>query len=109
MHRRAELSSEFTAFFGCDVVFGQDVDEITYTGSAALLPSVSADSYLGALLLKDCDEILSSQRMISGAWRLKVENACVPLLPHGQAQMAQICQQLGVSRRTLARRLADEK
>ena len=31
-----------------------------------------------------------------------------PLLPHGQAQIGEIARQLGVSRRTLSRRLAAE-
>jgi AraC-like DNA-binding protein len=107
-HRRDEFSSEFTAFLGCDVAFGHDVDEITYSKSAACSPLVSADPYLSALLLTYCDEILSSRGVISSPWKLKVENACVPLLPHGHAQVIRICEQLGVSRRTLARRLADE-
>jgi AraC-like DNA-binding protein len=44
----------------------------------------------------------------SGAWRLKVENAIVPLLPHGQAKTEEIAKSLGVSKRTLARLLASE-
>jgi AraC-like DNA-binding protein len=46
--------------------------------------------------------------MRSSVWRLKVENAIVPLLPHGQAKIGEVARQLGVSRRTLARRLASE-
>jgi AraC-like DNA-binding protein len=37
-----------------------------------------------------------------------VENAIVPLLPHGRAEVGEIARRLGVSRRTLARRLALE-
>jgi AraC-like DNA-binding protein len=39
---------------------------------------------------------------------MKVENAIVPLLPHGHARIGTIAAELGVSRRTLARRLAAE-
>jgi AraC-like DNA-binding protein len=39
---------------------------------------------------------------------VRVENAIVPLLPHGQASMQQVCTKLGVGRRTLARRLGSE-
>jgi AraC-like DNA-binding protein len=39
---------------------------------------------------------------------IAVENAIVVLLPHGQAQMSVIARKLGISRRTLARRLASE-
>ena len=37
-----------------------------------------------------------------------VENAVVPLLPHGKAQTSEIARQLGVSQRTFARRLSQE-
>ena len=39
----------------------------------------------------------------------RVENAIVPLLPHGKAQVGEIARQLGVSQRTLARRLIAEE
>ena len=45
----------------------------------------------------------------SGTWRSKVENAIVPLLPHGQAKLGEIAQRLGVSQRTLMRLLASEQ
>jgi AraC-like DNA-binding protein len=55
-----------------------------------------------------CEEALSNRRVRSGAWRLKVENAIAPLLPHGRAKMEEIAKRLGVSRRTLTRLLASE-
>jgi AraC-like DNA-binding protein len=55
-----------------------------------------------------CEEALSNRRVPSGAWRVKVENAIVPLLPHGQAKIGEIAQRLGISVRTLMRLLALE-
>ena len=46
--------------------------------------------------------------MKESAWRLRVENAIAPLLPHGEARVQKVAETLGVSRRTLARRLGDE-
>jgi AraC-like DNA-binding protein len=43
-----------------------------------------------------------------GAFRIAVENAICPLLPHGQAKVDVVAQKLGVSERTLARRLSEE-
>jgi AraC-like DNA-binding protein len=108
VHRRAEVPLEFRTFFGCDIVFGSDIDEIMYPDGCARLPVVEADPYLNSLLIKYCDEALSNRRLKSGAWRLSVENAIAPLLPHGQARIAEISQRLGVSPRTLERRLACE-
>ena len=81
------------------------VDEVVFPGSAGQLPLASADPYLNSLLIKYCDEALSHRRAKSRAWRLNVENAIAPLLPHGQARIAEVSQRLGVSPRTLGRRL----
>jgi AraC-like DNA-binding protein len=107
-HRRTELPAEIKKVFGCKVTFGSDVDEVIYPQTAISMATVNADSYLNSLLVRYCDEALSSRRVRSGAWRLKVENAIVPLLPHGQAKIGEIAKTIGVSTRTLARLLASE-
>jgi AraC-like DNA-binding protein len=102
------LPAEIKKVFGCEVAFGSDVDEVVYPQRAASIATVNADTYLNSLLVKYCEEALSSRRVQSGAWRLKVENAIVPLLPHGQAKIGEIAKRLGVSERTLMRLLASE-
>jgi AraC-like DNA-binding protein len=107
-HRRTNVPPEFSTFFGCKVIFGQDIDEVSYPRAAECLTNVNADPYLNKLLVKYCTEALSRRRTLAKSWRSKVENAIIPLLPHGQARLAVISHQLGVSRRTLARRLESE-
>src|SRR5215475_3900088 len=108
VHRRPEVPLEFRTFFGCDIEFGSDIDEVAYPTACTRLSVVNADPYLNSLLTKYCDEALSNRRAKSSAWQLSVENAIAPLLPHGQARIAEISQRLGVSPRTLERRLACE-
>ena len=107
-HRRTELPTGIKKVFGCDVVFGSTVDEVVYPGLAKNQLTVNADPYLNTLLERYCEEALSNRRVHSGAWRLRVENAIAPLLPHGQAKIGEIAERLGVSRRTLTRLLASE-
>jgi len=107
-HRRTELPAEIKKLFGCKVAFGSDVDEVIYPRTANSIATVNSDSYLNSLLVRYCEEALSNRRVQSGAWRLKVENAIIPLLPHGQAKIGEIAKTLGVSTRTLARLLASE-
>jgi len=107
-HRRTEVPAEIKKVFGCEVAFGSDVDEVIYPRSAISMATINADSFLNSLLVRYCDEALSRRRVQSGAWRLRVENAIVPLLPHGQAKTEEIAKTLGVSKRTLARLLASE-
>ena len=108
VHRRTELPATFKALFGCDIVFGSDADEVVYPQLVKSLPIANADPYLDSLLLKYCDDALSKRRGLPGTWRLRVENAIAPLLPHGQADMPEVAQRLGMGRRTLARRLESE-
>jgi AraC-like DNA-binding protein len=108
MHRRAELPADLKSFFGCAVTFGHDVDEIIYAKNAGDAVIISADPFLNSLLTRYCDEAVSHRRSKSSDWRFNVENAMAELLPHGQARAPEVCRRLGVSRRTLARRLASE-
>ena len=107
-HRRTELPTEIKKVFGCKAAFGSDADEVVYPRLADTMANVDADPYLNSLLVRYCEEAVSNRRVHSGGWRLKVENAIVPLLPHGQAKMEEIAKGLGVSRRTLTRLLASE-
>jgi AraC-like DNA-binding protein len=108
LHRRTKLPVKLRSLFGCGVAFGSDIDEVVYSQAVKNTPVVNADPYLNKLLVRYCEEALSDRRVPSKAWRLNVENAIAPLLPHGQANMAEVAQRVGVSRRTLARRLASE-
>jgi len=108
VHRRGRVPAEIRSFFGVDIAFNSSADEVTFPNKATALEIASADPYLNSLLVRYFDEALAARRLRSSFWRLKVENAIVPLLPHGQAQIGEVARQLGVSRRTLARRLAAE-
>jgi AraC-like DNA-binding protein len=108
IHHRTVPSAEIKDLFGANVVFACGADRITYPSSITGAASVNADPYLNALLVKYCDEAVTSRRKQPATWQVKVENAVAPLLPHGQARIGKIASELGVSRRTLARRLASE-
>ena len=107
-HRRSGDTSELKNFFGCDVTFGADVDEMAFSKSIKELPVVNADPYLNELLIKYCDQAIADRSTKRSSFGLSVENAIALLLPHGKAHASEIARKLGVSRRTLARRLASE-
>ena len=107
IHRRNTVSPEFTEYFN-GVEFGAAVDEVAFAPTAAQLPVVSADPYLNKLLIGYCEEALARRPQNLSSFRAVVENAAVPLLPHGKAQAAEIAGRLGMSQRTFARRLSLE-
>jgi AraC-like DNA-binding protein len=107
-HRRSEDTSEFRTFFGCDVTFGAPVDQVVFSKASREMPLVDTDPYLNELLIKYCDEAIADRSTKRNSFGLSVENAIALLLPHGKAHASEIARKLGVSRRTLARRLASE-
>jgi AraC-like DNA-binding protein len=108
IHYRKEGTSELNSFLGCDIVFGADVDEVVFPGYVKDMPVISGDPYLNKLLVKYCEEALSHRGASRGTLRLDLENAMAPLLPHGKSQAGEIARRLGMSQRTLARRLSSE-
>jgi AraC-like DNA-binding protein len=108
LHRRSGGCPELDRFLGCDVVFGADTDEVAFPGTAKQIPVVGADPYLNKLLVKSCEEARRHRAPGSGTLRVGLENTIAPLLPHGRARANEVAHRLGLSLRTLARRLASE-
>jgi AraC-like DNA-binding protein len=109
VHQRKKRPAEFKSFLGCEIEFGASVDEMIFPAAVKLMPIVSADPYLSQLLLKYCEEALAHRPSHGATLRSSVENAITPLLPHGKAGAGEVARQLGMSHRTLARRLAAEQ
>jgi AraC-like DNA-binding protein len=106
-HRRNGFQPTFKSFFGCDVAFGSAADEIAFPSIIQLTPLASADPFLHAMLIAQCEQ-MHVDRLRPAALRASVENEIAPLLPHGKAQASEIARKLGMSQRTLARHLAAE-
>jgi AraC-like DNA-binding protein len=108
MHRRDNVSAEFFELFGQGIEFGAAADEIVFASPVARLPVVSADPYLNKLLIQYCEEALARRPASAGSFRSAVENAIAAVLPHGKARAADVARRLGITQRTLARRLLSE-
>lgn len=108
MHHHKQDLSKLRSFMGCEIEFGSNSDLIVLQGRSDSVPIVSADSYLNELLIRYCEEALA--RSVRGRHSLRpdVENAIAAGLPHGKSQAGEIARKLGVSQRTLVRRLAAE-
>jgi AraC-like DNA-binding protein len=107
VHRRS-AAQELNAFFGCEVKFDAAADEAIFSPSSLDVPIVGADPYLNELLVKYCEQALAHRSQGRNALGPRVENAIATLLPHGKAQAGEVARSLGMSQRTLARRLAAE-
>ena len=107
-HHRSEGTGEMARFVGTKVEFGADTDEFSLNANARELPLIHADPYLNNLLLKSCEAALTDRKSNESELRTTVENAISSLLPHGRVVVDDIARSLGMSKRTLSRRLSDE-
>jgi AraC-like DNA-binding protein len=107
-HHRSGTNSEMSRFVGTTVQFGADTDEFALNANARELPLIQADPYLNDLLLKYCEAALADRRGDTSQLRTRVENAISSLLPHGRVVVDDVARSLGMSKRTLARKLSDE-
>ncbi len=107
-HSRHQTPAEFKTFFGMDVEFGADADEVVFPALVASLPVVRRDNYLNDLLLRYADEAVARLPRQHGPIHSAVEQAVPQLLPQGKHRMSEVAQQLGMSMRTLSRKLGAE-
>jgi AraC-like DNA-binding protein len=107
-HHRSGTNSEMARFVGTAVEFGTTADEFALNANARELTLNHADPYLNNLLLKSCEAALINRRGNGSQLRTRVENAISSLLPHGRVVVDDVARSLGMSKRTLARRLSDE-
>jgi AraC-like DNA-binding protein len=107
-HHRSGGISEMARFVGTKVEFGADADEFALRADAREFPVIHADNYLNDLLQKYCEAALADRRRDTSYLRTRVENAISSLLPHGRALVGEVARTLGMSERTLARKLTDE-
>jgi AraC-like DNA-binding protein len=107
-HHRSGAISEMARFVGTKVEFGADADEFALSADARELPLIHSDTYLNDLLMKYCEAALGDRRDNMSQLRTRVENAISSVLPHGRVLVEDVARSLGMSKRTLARKLSDE-
>lgn len=105
--RHATLSSEdrHRAFFGCPVMYGAPADALHLDDEVLDRRTMLADDGLSTYLLGQLDGLRS--RTPERSLIADVRGAVADALPDGQPSRPQIARRLGMSERTLHRRLAD--
>jgi len=107
-HRIGETKRALGLLVNATVHDGTGVDEIRLPTEAWKAPIVRADPFLQNICVNACEAALALYRDTTNEIRIEVENAIAELLPHGQAAQSAVAKHIGMSQRTLARRLADE-
>jgi AraC-like DNA-binding protein len=108
VHERTGDTSEYERFFQCPVLFGAEYDCIALADTTLDSPLHSSDQFLLRVLVSYCEEALAKRTAGSAGIKAMIENAIARRLPNGLAQADSIAEELGLSTRTMARRLAEE-
>ncbi len=107
-HEIGENAKAFQKLAGFPVVFGAERMEIILSLSSLDLPVPTYDPKLRAHLLEYGERILAERRSPQQKTRAKVEGLITRSLPGHIMQAEEAAANLGMSPRTLARRLKDE-
>jgi AraC-like DNA-binding protein len=107
-HVRAEGIPEMERFFGCPVTFGADANRFRFRPGDLELPLKSADGYLFKLVQKCCEEALDKLAPQTSSLIVLIEKQLSTRLTGGDVSHAAIAKALGMSSRTLSRRLSEE-
>jgi AraC-like DNA-binding protein len=108
VHARNSDLREFEKFFGCPVEFATPFDQLSFSNETFALPLLTGDPHLSEVLQPFCDAAARERRAVSGTLRASVENEVQRSLSHGKVSKQNVARSLGLSARSLARRLAEE-
>lgn len=104
----AKETAPFTDFFQCPVSFGHEENAIQFKTSDIDIPTVKADKSIHRFLLERMDE--EKKGIYANADRLlgEIHHLIEEALPSGIPSVIQMADYLGMSARTLKRRLAEK-
>lgn len=106
LHQRREGLDEMEAVFGCPVAFGAAAGRALFRPDDLALPLEEGEPRLLRLLRSYGDLLLSGQVRPGATLVSQVEEAISARLPAGPVSLAVIAGDLGMSPRTLSRKLA---
>jgi len=108
VHHRQNRPRDISRFFGCRVSYGERRARIVLRAGDLAIPIPTADHRLLNILRRHADTMLEEIGHTGSGLVPKVERLVVDRLPTGMARAKVIAAELGISDRTLSRRLAGE-
>ena len=106
VHQNYDDVTEMETYFGVKIGFGESEDRIDFDVQTADIKLLTFDPYLQAYLVRYLTT--GSEHWTPTSLGLRVKNAMTPRLAHGTVTTAAIANDLGMSTRTLSRRLSRE-
>lgn len=105
-HGRSDGAAAFESYFGCPVRFGADGNTVVFRQPDLALPLATADDRLLTILRRYCEDVLARRPADPPTLVEQVERLVADRLTNGETAMPRVAAELGLSPRTLSRRLA---
>jgi AraC-like DNA-binding protein len=93
---------------GCAVRFNQNRGQVILDRKSMLLPIGTADDRLLKILIQHCKQVLKSHEPQQSSLVADIRQTIANLLPSGRAKADTVATELGLTRRTMHRRLAEQ-
>jgi AraC-like DNA-binding protein len=106
-HSRRRGIADFAKFFGCPVKFAQSHERMIFSRKELATPIASADHRLLAILRNHAEDVLRHRPQKRHDLLQRLERRLIELIPTGEARAKIVAAELGMSERTLVRRLAE--
>lgn len=94
---------------GCAVRFNQNRGQVILDKKSMLLPIGTADDHLLKILIQHCEQVLKDHEPQLTNLVTEVRQTIATLLPSGRAKADTVATELGLTRRTMHRRLAEQE
>lgn len=107
IHQRRSNLSAFEKYFGCPVKFNRNHGQIVLARRTLATPIRSSDDRLLSILRNHAEDLLRDRPARRQELVGKIERRLTELLPTGQGRAKIIATELGMSERTLMRRLGE--
>ena len=106
-HAAPRVTDHHTAYFGCPVRFGADMDAMLLSKDALAEPNVLGDEGITQFLVSHLDQELA-QIVDAPPLQSQTKGEIARALSEGLPRMADIARRLGLSARSFHRRLAEQ-
>lgn len=98
----------FESFLGCPVLFGQELNSIEFYSADLEVPTLKADQSIHQFFVDRMDEELEGIQKNADQFLGKISKIIEEALPSGIPGVGQVAEHLGMSTRTLKRRLSEK-
>ncbi|MVO15969.1 AraC family transcriptional regulator [Parasedimentitalea huanghaiensis] len=106
-HQRKDHVEVLEEFYGCKIMFGAECNSFEFKKADLELPLISADEQLLKVLRGYGDQVLAEKKGQHDGLIPEVEQAIADQLAAGGASLDAVASELGMSPRTLSRKLAN--